>query len=87
MQQVRIPSTLLQEGCTRTWAVQLRGYYLIAPLVSALIHTPSGYSFRFEFIESGLGEPVEAILATETGPLPPQRFQLKPTKGLHWGTS
>lgn len=26
------------------------------PLVSALVHTPSGYSFRFEFLESVLGQ-------------------------------
>ena len=37
------------------WAVQPNSYYLIGPLVSALIHTPTGYSFRFEFLESALG--------------------------------
>jgi hypothetical protein len=36
------------------WAVQLNSYHLIGPLVSALIHTPTSYSFRFEFLESVL---------------------------------
>lgn len=30
------------------WAVQLNTYHLIGPLVSALVHTPTGYSFWFE---------------------------------------
>jgi hypothetical protein len=36
------------------WAVQPNSYHLIGPLVSALIHTPTSYSFRFEFLESVL---------------------------------
>jgi hypothetical protein len=38
------------------WAVQPNSYHLIGPLVSALIHTPTGYYFRFEFLESALGQ-------------------------------
>jgi hypothetical protein len=38
------------------WAVQPNSYHLIGPLVSALVHTPTGYSFRFEFLESALGQ-------------------------------
>lgn len=38
------------------WAVQPSRYHLIGPLVSALIHTPSGFFFRFEFLESALGQ-------------------------------
>lgn len=37
------------------WAVQPNTYHLIGPLVSALVHTPTGYSFRFEFLETALG--------------------------------
>ncbi len=38
-----------------TWAIQPSHYHLIGPLVSALIHTPTGAAFRFDFLESALG--------------------------------
>lgn len=31
-------------------------YCLLGTLVSALIHTPTGYVFRFEFLETALGQ-------------------------------
>jgi hypothetical protein len=37
------------------WAVRPSRYRPIGLLVSALTHTPTGASFRFEFLESSLG--------------------------------
>ena len=45
-----------QRASEFVWAVQPNSYHLIGPLVSALVHTPTGYSFRFEFLESTLGQ-------------------------------
>ena len=39
-----------------TWAVQPSRHALIGPLVSALVHTPSGCFFRFEFIKGASGQ-------------------------------
>ncbi len=39
-----------------TWAVQPSRYALIGPLVSALIHAPTGRFFRFEFTEDASGQ-------------------------------
>lgn len=39
-----------------TWAVQPSRHALIGPLVSALVHTPSGCFFRFEFIKDASGQ-------------------------------
>ena len=58
-QQAKVASLMEAAGMDAgefTWAVQPSRYYLIGPLVSALIHTPTGYSFRFEFLESALGQ-------------------------------
>ena len=46
-----------------TWALQPSRYHLIGPLVSALVHTPTGASFRFEFLESALGQNRIAVFA------------------------
>ena len=42
-------------------------YHLIGPLVSALVHTPTGASFRFEFLESALGQNRIAVFAYRQG--------------------
>lgn len=39
-----------------TWTVQPSHYHLIKLLVTTLVHTPTGASFRFDFIESALGQ-------------------------------
>jgi hypothetical protein len=51
-----------------TWAVQRSEYCLLGTLVSALIHTPTGYSFRFEFLESSLGQNRVSVFTSESRP-------------------
>jgi hypothetical protein len=50
------------------WAVQPNSYHLIGPLVSALVHTPTGYSFRFEFLESALGQNRVSVFTSMSRP-------------------
>ncbi len=50
------------------WAVQPNSYHLIGPLVSALVHTPTGYSFRFEFLESALGQNRVSVFTSKSRP-------------------
>jgi|SRR5579864_1106403 len=41
---------------TFTWALQPNRHALIGPLISALVHTPTGCFFRFEFADDARGE-------------------------------
>lgn len=50
------------------WAVDPNSYHLVGPLVSALIHTPTGYSFRFEFLESALGQNRVSVFTSKSRP-------------------
>ena len=45
------------------WSAQPSRYHL-GRLVSVLVHTPTGYSFRFEFIESARGQNRVSIFAS-----------------------
>ncbi len=51
-----------------TWAVQPNSYHPIGSLVSALVHTPTGYSFRFEFLESALGQNRVSVFTSKSRP-------------------
>jgi hypothetical protein len=48
-----------------TWAVQPSRHALIGPLVSALIHRPTGWYFRFEFTERAGRNRVSVFVAGE----------------------
>jgi hypothetical protein len=58
-QQAEVARSMEENGLDPTeftWAVQPSRFHLIGPLVSALVHTPTGASFRFEFIDSAIGQ-------------------------------
>ena len=67
-----------------TWAVQPNSHHLIGPLVSAPVHTPTGYSFRFEFLESALGR--IASRSSRARAFQEEDEPLRPGK-INWGTS
>ncbi len=50
------------------WVVHPSESCLLGILVSALIHTPTGYSFRFEFLESSLGQNRVSVFTSESRP-------------------
>ena len=52
---VSLPKEVGLDSTEFRWSVQPRRYHL-GRLVSVLVHIPTGASFRFEFIESALGQ-------------------------------
>ena len=50
------------------WAVQPNSYHLIGPLVSALVHKPTGFSFRFEFLKTVLGQNRVSVFTSKGAP-------------------
>jgi len=70
-QQAEIAALIVAAGLDASelvWAVQPNTYHLIGPLVPALIHTPTGYSFRFEFLESALGQNRVSVFTSMSRP-------------------
>ncbi len=70
-QQAEVASLIEAAGMDAsefTWAVQPNSYHLVGLLVSGLGHTPTGYSFRFEFLESALGQNRVSFFTSKSRP-------------------